>query len=60
MSNMTARYEDTDAYDPETWQLTINTESDTSRRVCGPTQQLSTAAAAARKSNNTIITEQVN
>ena len=38
----------------------INTESDESRRVWGPFQQLRTEAAAARRTPNTITTEQVN
>ena len=57
---MTGRYDDTDEYDREDWELKINSESDKSRRVWGPTQQLRTEAAAARRSPNTITTEQVN
>ena len=60
MSNMTDSYEDTDEYNPEHWEVTINSESDESRRVWGPTQQLRTEAAAARRTTNTITTEQVN
>ena len=60
MSNMTGRYEDTDEYDPEHWELKINTESGESSRVWGPTQQLRTEAAAARRTPGTITTEQVN
>ena len=60
MSNMTVRYKDTDKYDREDWELKINKESDESRNVCVPTQQLRTAAAAARRTPNTITTEQVN
>ena len=60
MSNMTGRYENTDESDPEDWELKVNTESDESRRVCGPTQQLRTEAAAARRSPNTNTTEQIN
>ena len=57
---MTGRYEDTDEYNPEDWELKINTKSDESRRVWGPTQQLRTEAAAARRTSNTMTTEQVN
>ena len=60
MSNMTSRYENIDEYDPEDWKLKVNTESDESRRVCEPSQQLRTEAAAARRTPNTITTEQVN
>ena len=38
MSNMTGRYEDTDEYNPEDWELKINTEYDENRRVWGPSQ----------------------
>ena len=57
---MTARYEDTDEYDHEDWELKINTESDESRIVWGPTQQLRTEAAVARRTTGTITTDQVN
>ena len=57
---MTGRYENTDKYDPEDWELKINIESDENRRVWGPTQQLRSEAAAARRTSNTITTEQVN
>ena len=57
---MTGRYEYTDEYNPEDWELKLNTESDENRRVCGPTQHLRTEAAAARRPPNTITTEQVN
>ena len=60
MWNMTSRYEDTDEYDPEDWELEIHTESDESRRVWWPTQQLRTEAAAARITPGNITTEQVN
>ena len=33
MSNMTGRYEDTDEYDPEGWELKINRESEEYRKV---------------------------
>ena len=33
MSNMTGRYENTDKYDREDWELNVNTQSDESRRV---------------------------
>ena len=46
MSNMTGRYEDTDEYNTEDWELKINTEYDESRRVWEPSQQLRTEAAA--------------
>ena len=48
MSNITGKYEDTDEYDPEDWELTIKTESDETRRIWGPTHQLRTEAAVAR------------
>ena len=57
---MTGRYEKTDKYDPEDQELKINTESDHNRRFWRPTQQLRAEAAAARRSPNTIIIEQVN
>ena len=60
MSNMTGRYEDTDEYDPKYWELKVNTESDESRRVWEPIQQLRTEAAVQRRSPNTITSEQVN
>ena len=60
MSNLTGRYEDTDKYNHEDWELKIKTESEESRRVCVPTQQLRTEAAAVRRTPNTITTEQVN
>ena len=47
MSNLTGRYEDSDKYDAENWELKINPEPDENRRVWGPTQQLRTEAAAA-------------
>ena len=57
---MTGRYKETDEYDPEDWERKINTESDENRRICVPTQQLSTEAAAARRTPNIITTQQVN
>ena len=57
---MTRRYEDTDEYNPEDWELQIHTESDEIRRVWGLSQQLRTEAAAAKRPPNTITTEQVN
>ena len=57
---MTGGYEDNDNYDSEDWELQINSESHESRRVWGPSQQLRTEAAAARRTPNTITTEQVN
>ena len=60
MSNMTGRYENTHEYNPEDWELKINTESDENRRVCRPSLQLRTEAVAARRTPNTITTEQVN
>ena len=60
MSNMSSRYETTDKYDPDDWELKINSESDGNRRVRAPTQRLRSGAAAARRYPNTITTEQVN
>ena len=56
MPNMPGRYEVTDKCYPEAWELKINTESDQSRRACGPSQRLRTEAAAARGTPNTITT----
>ena len=60
MSNMTGRYEDSDEYDPEAWELKINKEYNENRRVWGPTQQLRTEAAAARRTSTNITNEWVN
>ena len=57
MLNMTARDKDTVQYDPEDWELKINSESDESRSVCRRSQQPRTEAAVPRRTHNPIATE---
>ena len=57
---MNGRYENTDGYDPEAWVRKVNMESDKSRTFWGPTRQLRSEPAAARRSPDTITSEQIN
>ena len=60
MLNMSDRYKDRIEYDSEDCKLQMNLGSDSNRRVCSISQQLSAETALARRTPTNITNEQVN